>query len=173
VTGPGYTFEGEKRSCISMMGLPGHPIENITMSDIHVTFAGGGTLEEAARRDIPELPRDYPEYFMFGILPAYALYARHARGLYLRNVKFDVASRDLRPAIVCDDVDDLELTNLRAMADPEAESLIRLRSIGTARVRDRVPSGKMRKFVRVEDSPKADVKMAGNEVSEEEKMERV
>ena len=164
---PGQVFDGEQRSCISLNGLPGHPIENVTMSDIHITFPGGGTLAEGARRDIPELPRNYPEYFMFGILPAYGLYARHARRLALRNVRFDLASRDLRPAIMGDDVDDFELTNFRLMADPQAEALIRLRGVGKAWVRNGIPSGTTRRFLCVEESPAAKVRLAENDVPAE------
>jgi hypothetical protein len=105
---------GEERQCISILGIPGHPVESVTFSDVQVTFPGGGRREDAARRDLPELEDQYPEYFMWGVLPAYGLYARHARSIVLSNVRFDLASPDLRPAVVCDDVEDIELVGLRA-----------------------------------------------------------
>ena len=49
--------------------------------------AGGGTREEAERRDLPELEDQYPEYFMWGVLPAYGLYARHVKGLAIDGVR--------------------------------------------------------------------------------------
>ena len=70
-------------------------------------FPGGGTAEGAARRTVPDLPDTYPEYFMFGVLPAYGLYGHHVKDLSLHNVRFDVASPDLRPAVVCDNVEGL------------------------------------------------------------------
>ncbi|GAG89580.1 unnamed protein product, partial [marine sediment metagenome] len=82
---PNDGHEGEQRSCISITGIPGHNIEGITLSNIHITFPGGGTRQEAARRQIPELRDEYPEYFMFGILPCYGLYARHVTGLTLHK----------------------------------------------------------------------------------------
>ena len=82
-------YPGEERQCISICGIPGHPVENVTLSNIHVTFPGGGTREEAARRDLPELEDVYPEYFMFGVLPAYGIYARHVQGLTLSNVRLE------------------------------------------------------------------------------------
>jgi hypothetical protein len=42
-------------------------LENISFDDIHLTFGGGGTAEDAARRD---LPRIAGEYFMLGPMPA-------------------------------------------------------------------------------------------------------
>ncbi len=120
-----HIYPGEERSCISITGLPGHPIEGITFSDIHITFPGGGTAEEAARRDIPDLPDEYPEYFMFGVLPSWGLYAHHVQGLTLHNVAFDLASPDLRPAIVLDDAASVRFDGVRAAGNPAAESVLR------------------------------------------------
>jgi hypothetical protein len=120
-------YPGEERQCISICGIPGHPVENVTLSHVQVTFPGGGTQTDAAHCDLPELEDQYPEYFMWGILSAYALYARHARGLTLNNVRFDLSAPDLRPAVMCDDVEDLDMTGLRAAGDLRAESLLRLR----------------------------------------------
>ena len=71
---------------------------------------------------------------MWGILPAYGLYARHANDLTLHNVRFELRSPDLRPAVVCDDVDGLNLDGFRADLTSEAESLIRLRATGDLHV---------------------------------------
>jgi polygalacturonase len=57
----------------AISGLPGHPIENVTISNTRLSFAGGGTKKDAARA-IPEKPTAYPEYSMFGRLPAYGFY---------------------------------------------------------------------------------------------------
>ena len=58
----------------SITGLPGHPVENIVLRDVRIEFAGGGT-EEDAKRVPDELPDKYPEYKMFGTLPAYGFYS--------------------------------------------------------------------------------------------------
>jgi len=55
--------------------------------------------------NVPEMPREYPEPSNFGILPAYGLYARHVRGLTIRNLSFKYTVEDERPAVVLDDVD--------------------------------------------------------------------
>jgi hypothetical protein len=46
---------------------------------------------------------------MFGVLPAYGLYIRHADGVSMRNVRAKVERSDSRPALVFDDVKDLNL----------------------------------------------------------------
>jgi polygalacturonase len=111
---PSPAEPGEIRSCISITGQPDHPIENIVFSDVSVTFPGGGTTEEAARKNIPDLRDTYPEYYMFGVLPAYGLYAHHVKGLTLNNVRFELASPDKRPATVYDDVKEVRESSLQA-----------------------------------------------------------
>ncbi|MBN1419599.1 MAG: beta-galactosidase [Planctomycetes bacterium] len=91
----------------SITGLPGHPIEDVSLSDIRLTFPGGVKAEEIPK-EVPERPEAYPESTMFGkILPAYGFYCRHVRGLTFRNVEVATAAPDARPAFVFDDVEGL------------------------------------------------------------------
>mgnify|MGYP000150211601 CR=1 FL=1 len=155
---------GELRSCINITGIPGHPVEGITFSNMHITFPGGGTREEAARRIIPEMRDHYPEYHMFGTLPAYGLYIRHAKGITLHNVRFDLESPDLRPAIVCDDVEDLELSEFRAEGNPEAESLIRLQQTRQVFIHGCRPLNNVRTFLRLEGQETDGILLVGNDL---------
>ena len=102
------------KSGISITGAPGVKPEQITFSNLDITFPGGGTAAEGARRSVPDLERAYPEYCIFGVLPAYGLYAHHVRGITLNNVQFHLDSDDFRPAIVCDDVQNVQVTGLQA-----------------------------------------------------------
>ena len=90
----------------AIAGLPGHPIENLSLRDIRLEFVGGGTADQA-RRVPDENPAAYPEFKMFGPLPAYGLYFRHVRGLRLRDVEVACDKPDARPPIVCSDVEGL------------------------------------------------------------------
>jgi hypothetical protein len=98
-------------------------VENISFSDVHLTFGGGGTAEEAGRRDLPEVAG---EYFMLGPMPAYGLYARRARGVTLQNVRFQVASSELRPALIFDHVEDASINGFSVEGNPKAESVLRM-----------------------------------------------
>ena len=124
--------------------------KNITFSNIDITFPGGGTAEDAARRNVPDHEREYPETGMFGTLPAYGLYVHHADGITLNNVRFDVVSDELRPAIDCDDVTNLELAGFRASGNVQAESLIRLQNTRRAFITGSRPLNLISTFVRVE-----------------------
>jgi polygalacturonase/rhamnogalacturonyl hydrolase YesR len=84
-------------------GIPGHPIEAVRLQDIRVVHKGGGTAEDAALQP-PEQETAYPEPSMFGKTPAYGLYARHVRGLELRDVEMSVEAPDQRPPVALRDV---------------------------------------------------------------------
>ena len=47
-------------------------------------------------------------------MPAYGVFARHVKGLELANFNLSFKTNDLRPAIVCADVDGLEIDNFKA-----------------------------------------------------------
>src|SRR5207248_4153597 len=64
--------------------ISGAVLENISFTNVHVTYEGGGTAEESARRDVPQIAG---EYFEIGTPPAYGVYARGVRGLTLDNVR--------------------------------------------------------------------------------------
>lgn len=103
----------------SITGLPGHPVRDVTLSNIRITYAGGGTREDA-QREVPENAENYPEHQMFGVLPAYGFYCRHVDGLTLRDVDVRWEQDDHRPALVCDDVQNLRVTGLEGQAVRDA-----------------------------------------------------
>jgi hypothetical protein len=121
----------------------------VTLSDVRIRFAGGGTSAQAAA-EVPEHPAQYPESTMFGALPAYGFYCRHVAGLTFRNVQVGWAEPDHRPAVVCDDVTDLNIDGFRAQSTLEAPAQIVLRNVRDAILRGCfVPSG-VAAFLRVE-----------------------
>lgn len=113
---------GEGHSCIVLNAVGDSILENITFDNVHLTFGGGGTAEEAARRALPEIAG---EYFMLGPMPAYGLYARNARGVTLQNVRFEVAAPDLRPAVIFDHVEDAAINLFSVEGTAQAESVLR------------------------------------------------
>jgi len=113
---------GELHSCIDLNAIGEGVLENITFDDVQITFPGGGSAEQAALRDVPQIAG---EYFEIGVLPAYALYARNVRALTLSNVRFGVSAPDLRPAVVFDHVEDAAINGFGAEGNAEAESLLR------------------------------------------------
>jgi polygalacturonase len=95
----------------SITGIPGYPVENISLSNISVSFEGGGTKEQITR-DIPEMVKEYPEAEMFDMLPSYGFFIRHAKNIRFSNVQLRTETVDLRPAISLFDVDEADFSGL-------------------------------------------------------------
>ncbi len=108
----------------SITGLPGHAIENVTLSNIQLGFEGGGTKEDASR-EIPEKPTSYPESTMFGALSAYGFFCRHVEGLRFHNLQLRTSAPDYRHAIVLDDVNEAVIDSSDATFAAGAAGMIR------------------------------------------------
>ena len=99
-----------KDSAFIFIGSSGHPIENITLRNLTMTAAGGGTDRDAAAElaelDLEAMGNHWPEYTCLGAtVPAHGIYARHVRGLSIEQVTFRTATPDRRPAVVLVDVE--------------------------------------------------------------------
>ena len=106
-----YNADPKYASIIS--GIPGHPIEDVLLSNIRVYSQGGGTTAQAAL-DPAEKEDAYPEPTMFGELPAYGFFIRHVKGLQMNDVSVSYLKDDARPAFVMNDVKGADFYRLRA-----------------------------------------------------------
>lgn len=102
----------------SIVGLKGYNVENVVLENIEISYPGraskGMAYVPLSRLDqVPENAKNYPEYDMFGELPAYGFYVRHAKGLTFKNVKFTLDNEDFRPAFVFDDADAIKMENVQ------------------------------------------------------------
>jgi len=98
-------------------GIPGHPIENVTLSDIRISYTGGGTLD-MAQIEPPENEGIYPEPGHFGEIPAYGFYVRHVNDLQFNNVSVEYEAADMRPAFVFKDVENAQLNGISNEREP-------------------------------------------------------
>jgi len=94
----------------SITGIEGHYIENVSLSNIRIITPGGVTLENAQRRNLPEMEKEYPETLLFIDAPAYGLYVRHVKGLMMDNIVFESKAADYRSAMYCEDTHNMMLT---------------------------------------------------------------
>jgi polygalacturonase len=103
----------DAKSGVQITGIPERSIEGVRLQNIQLVFKGGGTTNDAQRVP-PELETGYPEPTRFGIMPAYGLFARHVRNLEIAGFRVAFEKEDLRPPMVCEDVDGLEIDNFKA-----------------------------------------------------------
>ena len=113
----------------SITGLPDHPVENVVLENIEIVFPGRGNKGLAYSPlsrldDVPEKASAYPEFSMFGELPAWGFYVRHVDGLLMKNVRLSIQSPDYRPAFVFSDVSGLALQSVSVAGDDKPEQVV-------------------------------------------------
>jgi len=136
---------------VFITGMPDHPIENLTLENIEISLPGGGSAADA-RAAVDEKPDTYPEIDRFGkVLPAWGVYARHVKGMTLKRLKLTTTDApDLRPALVAQNVADLNADDLQVTAVPDAECVVRLESSKNAKVTGLKPDGNAKELIKVE-----------------------
>jgi polygalacturonase len=98
----------------SIVGMEGYAIENVVLENIEINYPGRATkgmayIPLSRLNEVPEVVKEYPEFSMFGELPAWAFYVRHAKGISFKNIKITLDDTDFRPAFVFDDVQNLNM----------------------------------------------------------------
>ena len=146
----------------SITGIPGHLVRSVALQGIHVTMTGGS--REAQGLDVPEFEAKYPNATMFGPLPAYAFYVRHVDGLRLANIQTRWAGEDTRPALIFDDVKNLELHEFRAGTVAGPQPVVWMNNTTNAFVRGSSMAPGQR-FLRLTGAQTSDVKLVGNDFS--------
>jgi polygalacturonase len=94
-------------------GLTERDIEDVRLSNIRIHYKGGGTKEEAMR-EVPENEKNYPEPSMFGTLPVYGFFVRHAKGITFDNVEVSFEKEDFRSAFMLENVKNVEFFRTNA-----------------------------------------------------------
>jgi len=152
-------------SGILITGVPGHYITNLILENIEIDLLGTGTAENA-RHEVPEAIDKYPEVKTFGpTIPAYGVWARHVEGLKLKNVTFRLKNNDLRPAIICEDGKNIEITQCHIPETKGAQSVIRFGNVNGAVISNNEVKGKANAFVLKEGNTK-DVKLVNNKIGD-------
>lgn len=115
-------YNSDPHLCCIISGIPGYDIDQVHLSNIHLFFRGGGTRRLATSRPT-ENERKYPEPGMFGEMPAYGFFIRHARNVSLDHVVLDTLSPDARPPIFMSDCEHVELDHVTASREAGVPTL--------------------------------------------------
>lgn len=145
----------------SITGLEGYPVRGVTLADIRITMRGEGKFTGLA---VPEHPEKYPEAAMFGPLPAHTLYARHVQGLVLRNFRTRCAKTEERPAMIFDDVRELELSGFGAESVSGPLPLLWLNNCAGALIYGSRLAQPAELFLRVTGSASNEISLIGNDL---------
>lgn len=101
----------------SITGLPGSKVKNVLLDNVTIVCPGGAS--KGVRyiplwnvKSVPEKEKNYPEFDMFGELPCYGFFVRHADGVTFKNVQLKLRKDDFRPAFVLDDATNIQFQNV-------------------------------------------------------------
>ncbi len=148
----------------SITGVPELRPTDITVCDSHIRSVAQGPADWA-HREIPEVIDQYPESWMMGRLPAYGFYVRHADRVRLRNIEVIADKPDARPAVVCDDVNDVILAGLELSAPTGGTPVFDLRNTRRAFLTGmRAPAGSS-VFAQVSGRDSTDIGLLGNSLA--------
>lgn len=148
----------------SITGIPGYYVRNVTLQNIRISSVGGGEAMNA--QEVPEVISHYPEQNMFGKLPAYGLYCRHVRGLRLEGLNLQLEQPDARPALVTEDVGELDLLSFRADPGSGDQPVVALQDASTALVQGARALPRTKQFLLVSGANTERVHLIGNDLSE-------
>jgi hypothetical protein len=122
----------------SITGIIGHAVEHVTLRNITISYPGRGTrgmayvpLTDLDR--VPEVEKAYPEFHMFGELPAWGLFARHVHGLSIQRMTLHARASDCRPAYVLDDLANLSVISSEVQT-ADNHPMIAVRNVKNARI---------------------------------------
>ena len=111
--GPEVDFFHNPFPC-SICGIPGNEIEDVLIENVDISYPGRATkgmpyMPLWRLDDVPEEVGKYPEFSMFGELPAWGFYVRHVNRITFHCVHLSLRDSDFRPAFVFDDVRQLTM----------------------------------------------------------------
>jgi polygalacturonase len=150
----------------SVTGIPGAVARRVGLSNVFITMAGGS--RELKGLDVPENIAKYPEGTMFGVLPAYGFYARHAEGITLSNVHIRWEKEDLRPAMIFDEVQDLTVDGFQTDTVSGDSPVVWLNNVADALIRG-ARSAAARVFLRVGGAESKGITVMGNDLTRVER----
>ncbi|TVZ14548.1 glycoside hydrolase family 28 protein [Maribacter sp. MAR_2009_72] len=120
----------------SITGIEGYHVENVQLENITIRYPGRASKGMAyvplsRLNQVKEEVKGYPEFSMFGELPAYGLYVRHVTGITMKNIIFTLENEDFRPAIIFDDVSNITLSRLEVPKSNKSEIILKDASINS------------------------------------------
>ena len=119
----------------SITGISGQMPADILLKNITISHPGKAVKAYAHfpldhLDKIPELERAYPEFSMFGELPAWGMYIRHVSNINMKNIVLKLRHLDYRKAIVLDDVRNAEMENVIFPGDRSSQPIHQHKSEG-------------------------------------------
>jgi len=153
-----------KTGC-SISGIPNYKIEDITLSNINISYRGGGKNVKGIK-DVAELEDSYPEGTMWEELPSYGFFIRHVKNLKFFNVELSFENPDERSAVIIDDAEGIKISSLIAESAGEKSNAIEISRGRNIYVSESGIKGKANNFLTIKDDETEKIFLINNDLSE-------
>jgi len=138
VTVSGLNATGVYRSAMSVESWADAPVTNVVLRNANIEFAGGGKAEQA-RQPVKGPGVDSRP------LPAWGFYARNVEQITFEDVRLSCVQNDLRPVLMADGVERLNLDNFKFTRVPGVADPLVLTNVGKLDLRNtEAPNGDRR-----------------------------
>ena len=117
-----YNADAHFASIIS--GVPGNMIEDVSLNNIRIWYRPMDSSFAKIPVIVPENEKGYPEPAKMGIMPAYGFFIRHVKGITMNNVEVGYLGKEIRPAIIMDDVKNADLFRIKAQVVPGTKNIV-------------------------------------------------
>jgi hypothetical protein len=115
---------------------------------------------------VSEAEKGYPENRMFGYsLPAYGFFIRHARGIQLLNLQFNLLNPDHRPAIWIEEANSIYADNINLAGPSLSPDAFFLRNTSNAWFQGFRTETAFDNFLYIDGEDSSDIKLTNNEFS--------
>jgi hypothetical protein len=111
----------------SIMGLHDKKIKNVTINNY--TVRNSVSQKPTPYNRVPFLEFDYPAAVMFENLPAFGLYSRNVEELHLINIMMCSPENEIRPAMVFDRVNGLDMFSVKADIKSQTAPMVHFRNV--------------------------------------------
>jgi hypothetical protein len=120
---------GVYRAAMSVESWAAQPIQRFVLRDVDVEYLGGGQ-RDAVPPTVKQPGVDARS------LPAWGCYARHVKHLLLEDVRLSCTEPDLRPVLMCEQVERLQLDAVRFPPTPDGTDPFVLHDVQQVQLRD-------------------------------------
>lgn len=108
------TAYGTGNYASSITAIPGHYVENVSISNVQFFNKGGlqagGYIADV--KDVKEDEKGYPQPTVWKELPSSGLFIRHAKNIQINGLMLGAEAADPRTPVIAVDVEDLQISNV-------------------------------------------------------------
>ncbi len=155
-----YATGADTLGC-SITGLADYPIKGVTLDNVKICFKGGSE-NDVDPLSVKEEREHYPESNMFGKLPAYGFFIRHAENIHLHNIELFFEKNDDRSVLVADDVHNLQISGLNAQTGLNMPAYVHLNNCTDVWINESSPKDKLNLFLNVSGETTKNITVSGN-----------